>query len=145
MLGRNELSISFLGFFLLFAAVLLPDIKLNAFMPAIQLIDFLLPLLLLVVWINRKNNTIRFYSFIPLVFSVYIFISIFITNNYSDLNPYFEVYKMLKIALLILFFSLINFNSIKKFIHVLFGVLVFVNLLHFFNLFGINLFLENLL
>ena len=143
MLGRNELSISFLGFFLLFAAVLLPDIKLNAFMPAIQLIDFLLPLLLLVVWINRKNNTIRFYSFIPLVFSVYIFASIFITNNYSDLNPYFEVYKMLKIALLILFFSLINFNSIKKFVHVLFGVLVFVNLLHFFNLFGINFFLEN--
>lgn len=143
MLGRNEFSISFLGFFLLFAAVLLPDIKFNAFMPAIQLIDFLLPVLLLVVWINRKNNTLRFYSYIPLAFSVYIFISIFITNNYSDLNPYFEVYKMLKIALLILFFSLINFNSIKKFVHVLFGLLVLINLLHFFNLFGINFLLEN--
>ena len=143
MHGLTKFNLSILGFFLVFAAVLLPDIKLANSMPRRQTIDFLLPLIAVIVWIKRKELPPIYFSLIPLVFSLYILISIFITKNHEDLNPYFEIYKMLKIALLIGFFSLINFKEIKNFIHLLFGILVLVNLLHFFNLFNVNYYLEH--
>ena len=143
MHGLSKNSLSILGFFLLFAAVMLPDIKLNASLPSIQIIDFLLPIIFVIIWVKRKTITPNFYTLIPLVFSLYIIISIFITDNYKDLNPYFEVYKMLKVALLTVFFSLINFNAVKNLVHVLFGILVLINFLHFFNLLHINFLLEH--
>lgn len=143
MHGLTKFNLSILGFFLVFAAVLLPDIKLANSIPRLQTIDFLLPLIAVIVWIKRKELPPIYFSLIPLVFSLYILISIFITKNHEDLNPYFEIYKMLKIALLIGFFSLINFKEIKNFIHLLFGILVLVNLLHFFNLFNVNYYLEH--
>ena len=143
MNGLTKFNLSILGFFLVFAAVLLPDIKLANSMPMVQIIDFLLPIIAVIVWIKRKVLSAIYYSLIPLFFSIYIIISIFITKNYEDLNPYFEIYKMLKIGLLIGFFSLINFKEIKNLIHLLFGLLVFVNLLHFFDLFHVNYYLEH--
>jgi O-antigen ligase len=143
MNGLTKFNLSILGFFLVFAAVLLPDIKLANSMPRLQTIDFLLPLIAVIVWINRKELPPIYFSLIPLAFSLYILVSIFITKNHEDLNPYFEIYKMLKIALLIGFFSLINFKEIKNIIHLLFGTLVLVNLLHFFDLFNVNYYLEN--
>jgi O-antigen ligase len=143
MHGLSKNSLSILGFFLLLASVLLPDIKLNASLPSLQILDFLLPIIFVVIWIKRKTITPNYYSLIPLIFSFYILFSIFISDNYRDLNPYFEVYKMLKVALLIVFFSLINFDFIKNLIHFLFGLLVLINLLHFFNLLHINFLLEH--
>jgi len=143
MHGLSKNSLSILGFFLFLASVLLPDIKLNASLPSLQILDFLLPIIFVVIWIKRKTITPNYYSLIPLIFSFYILFSIFISDNYRDLNPYFEVYKMLKVALLIVFFSLINFDFIKNLIHFLFGLLVLINLLHFFNLLHINFLLEH--
>jgi O-antigen ligase len=143
MHGLTNYSLSFLGFFLIFAAVLLPDINFGNSMPLFQTIDFLLPVIAVISWKKRKEITSLGYSLIPLIFSLYILISIFITKNHEELNPYFEIYKMFKIALLSVFFSLINFIAIKNLIHLLFGLLVLVNLLHFFNLFNINYYLEH--
>ena len=112
MNGLTKFNLSILGFFLVFAAVLLPDIKLANSLPMVQTIDFLLPIIAVIVWIKRKELPPIYFSLIPLVFSLYILVSIFITKNHEDLNPYFEIYKMLKIALLIGFFSLINFKEI---------------------------------
>jgi len=133
-----------ISFLIILSILLFPDIRLGESFPSIQFIDFLLPLIAYVVYIGRKQLVWnRFYSFI-LVFCVYIVFTIFVNERLNFLSDYYELFKMLKFLLIILFFSIIEIDNFKK--HVFYPTFVFLvvfNLCHYFNLFGVNKLIED--
>ena len=58
------------------------------------------------------------------------------------IDEYFEIYKLLKYLLLIVYFSLIPIKAIEFYIKPFFVLLCIFNLIHFFNLFDFNILLK---
>ena len=131
--------------FLITVSILLfPDIRLGYGLPALQVVDFLLPIIFISLIINRKRIIWnRFYSFL-LIFSGYIIVTIIVNERLGMVKDYFEIYKVLKFLLIILFFSVVEIKKFKRYyLYPIFALLVFFNLGHYFNVFGINELIKN--
>jgi len=140
--GENNSLINFFGAFLIISILFFPDIHFGTGLPAFQTVDLFLPVILILIFIQRKNIKWNNYYFIFILFFFYIPITSAINGRITELNDYFEVYKFLKFFLLILIFSLIEYKSfIRIWAKPIFIVLVIVNLFHFYNIFGTNAFL----
>jgi len=134
----------YLGGFVLFSILFLPAISFGSNFPTIQIVDFTLPFLLLLVILKKdviyRNNYFVLIAF----FALYILISITINGRLSHLQDLFEIYKLAKFLLLILFFSIIDYNLFfAKFLKPFFILLVVINALHFYNFFSINYLIEH--
>ena len=140
MLNRIGL---FLGGLILFSLLFLSDIHLGKELPAFQIIDFLLPFVVIYLFMRRTELKWQNYYVILLLFCVYIPISMFINGRLNKVIDYFEIYKMLKFLLIILLFTFIDFKQFStRWLKPLFYGLVILNFVHFFNLFDFNTFLH---
>lgn len=124
--------------------LLLPDLHFSPLLPAIQVIDLLMPFLVFILYFNRKLLVWNTYFTLILGFGVLILVSLAINQRMNILNEYFEIYKFLKFLILIVFFSLCDFQLLlQQWLRPVFLVLVGVNFIHFFNLFDFNTIIEN--
>jgi O-antigen ligase len=130
---------SVIGGILIVSILFLPDIHLKAGWPAFQLVDFLLPIVgitLIVKWTELRMHR---YWIVFLLFASYIPITMHLNGRTGIISDYLEIYKLLKFAILILFFALLDYQGFtSKWFKPLFLGIAFVNILHFFNIAGIN-------
>lgn len=129
---------------ILFSILFLPDLYLSKSLPAFRLLDFLLPVLLIIIVLKRKEIVWRpFYIFIGIVV-LYIFLTMIINGRLAMTRDYFEFYKIYKFFLIVVFFSIIDgLTFLKTFIKPFFLLLVLLNLIHFYNLFNFNFIIEH--
>lgn len=134
----NKLNL-FLGGLVLFSILLFPDFVVKSSLPRIQFVDFLLPVIMLVIFLQRKLLIVSLLYKILAVFFGWILLTIMINGRIDQLRDYFELYKILKFGCIIGLFSLLNFEDVfHKILKPVFLLLVVVNLLHYFNVFNFN-------
>lgn len=132
-------SLHIWGGLLLISVLFFPDIKLGNNLPSFQFLDFGLPITVLLIFLNRNKLRLHKYYLIILLFCCYIPISMAINGRLNVTNDYFEIYKLLKFLMLILFFSLLDHHYFSKlWFKPIFIILIIVNLLHFYNVFGFH-------
>lgn len=143
MSGPTAKIPTFLGVFLIFASLCLPALAIGEQYPSIHWFDIGLPFMLLLLFMNRSKFYLNWLHALSLLMAIYVGFTILIQGHASTISDYFEIYKWLKFGVVLLFFSLLDFNLFKKFVPILFLMLVLINLAHFFNFPGINKLLEN--
>lgn len=120
-----------------------PPLRLSSSLPTVELIDLLLPVLGLIIFLKRKEIVQKKFIYLTLVFGFYIFLTISINGRLEALRDYFEIFKILKFASIIVLFSFVTpIHFMNKWIKPAFVVLVIINLIHYYNLFHINDFLD---
>lgn len=127
-----------LAMLFVFSSFLFPTFEITSSLPRFQFNDFLMPFIFLVLLSNQKILEFKAYYLFLFGFAIYILFTIFLNGSYFRLNEYFEIYKLLKYAGIVAFFSLIPFESWRILIKPIAILLVIFNLFHFFELFGIN-------
>lgn len=141
---KVDIWLHFIAGLTLFSILFLPDITLTPKLPAIQLLDIILPLLLLGIILKIKSVIWHNYYFFLLLFSAYILLTMGINSRLGTLRDYFEIYKILKFLIVIIFFTLIDIRLfLKQWVKPLFAAICLINLTHFFDLFQINSWIEN--
>lgn len=127
------------GVLLLISILFFPDIKLGSNLPAFQFLEFGLPITVFLIFINRKKLRLHKYYLVILLFCTYIPVTMAINGRLSVINDYFEIYKIIKFLILVMFFSLLDFKYFSTIcFKPIFIILVVVNLLHFYNIFGFH-------
>lgn len=120
-----------------------PPIRIVSGFPSFQFIDLFLPILAVLVFLKRKEFKEKKLAVLILSFAVYIFLTILINGRIGFHRDYFEVLKMIKLLIVFLLFSTIELSSfVKKWIKPAFIFLVIINLLHYYNAFYINDYLD---
>ncbi len=139
---NNKLSI-LLCWLIIGSVTFIPAIKIKEQLPSIQFIDLILPIVVITLYINKHLITWRKLHTSILIFSGYILFDIVLNNLSSNTNSYFEIYKVLKFLIIILFFSCLAINNyFNKVIYPIFYILIIFNTLHFFNIWDFNLIVE---
>lgn len=127
------------GGLLLISILFFPDLHIKSSLPAIQIVDLTMPITLVFIYLNRKKTRFHYYYLLLILFCSYIPLTMAVNGRLAVMNDYFEIYKLLKFMILIVFFSLLD---VKTFANLwfkgIFITLVVVNILHFYNVFGIN-------
>lgn len=131
----------FLAALFLIVSIFLPDLHIRESLPAIQINNFLIPFLAYYALKDLKNLSFKSYYYLLLLFCVYIILTIGLNDRWRSVNDYFEIYKVLKFAIVIAFYSLTPFASWKKVIVPAGIVLGILNLIHFFEFKPFNDFL----
>lgn len=133
-------NIDFLLLILVFLSItILPSIQISG-LPAIKLDDFLLPLILLRLY-QTKSFKPGLYGWFVLAFMGYILLTIFWNKRYYSIQDYFEIYKMGKFLLVVLFSQHVLEKYFEQFIWVIKSIFIYLlvfNLLHYFSLFNFN-------
>jgi len=76
---------------------------------------------------------------ISVIVSLYITFTIIINKTWNSYNNFYEIYHTLKLVFLLLFFrQYYAHQKHAKYIDIAFGIIVIINLLHFFNIFNFN-------
>ena len=133
-----------IAFLIVLSILLFPNVKLGEGFPSVQFVDFLLPIIGFIVFKNWYKVVWRKFFTIILVFGAYIILSIVVNSRITSVKDYFEIFKLIKFLLIVLFFSIVEINNYKKNIfYPIFGLLVLFNLFHYFNLFGVNYLIEH--
>jgi O-antigen ligase len=127
----------------LFLTVLfLPYFRISSAGPGVEIIDLFLPLLLFIFVLKCKELSQKKIFYFLLIFASIILISIFVNARHKNIRDYYELFKLLKFALIIGLFSFVSYQEfLKKWIRPTFIILVVFNLVHYFGLFGFNDFL----
>lgn len=121
------------------SVLFLPDFHLKSSWPAIQLIDFLLPILAVYVFIERKHVQGKMFFIGLAVFALLMLVSMGINGRIFVFQDLFEVFKLIKFSLIVAFFTLVPTATFcRTWLKPMFIALVGFNLVHFFNLFGFN-------
>lgn len=140
MLGQKvDTWLNLLSGFTLFSILFIPDITITASLPAIQVLDVILPVLVLGI-ITKKDQIIwqNYYLFL-LITTAYILLTMGINSRFGMLRDYFEIYKIYKFLIVILFFTIIDIRKfINTWIKPFFVGICLINLVHFFDLFYFN-------
>lgn len=132
-----------LSILIILSVTLIPDIKIAPGLPNLQLIDFLIPFILGSIYINRNNFKFDNLYGLIILFGVYIVFTIIFNARYTAFRDYFEVYKIFKFLIVIVFFATTSIPNFKKrILYPVFIALVVFNLLHYFNIFNFNTLLE---
>jgi O-antigen ligase len=95
------------------------------------------------IWMNRTQLATGYLTWIPFIFSGVVLFSIVIQGHQTSTSDYYEVYKWIKFGIVIWFFSLLDFSLIKRIIPWIFGVLIVINTIHFFEFTPLNKILEH--
>lgn len=139
----NEKSLTVFAGILLATVLFLPYIKLSESAPGFEIVDVLLPVLGIIFLAKWKQLGDRKIYFFILIFGAYIFLTMLVNSRLGQLKDYFEIVKLFKFGLIICLFSLVNGELFRKrWIPALFIILVVLNLIHYYELFGFNDLLE---
>lgn len=132
-----------LSLLIVLSVTLIPEIKLASNFPTFQLLDFLLPFILVSIYLNRENFEFKKLYLGILLFGAYIIFTILLNGRYTAFRDYFEVYKLLKFLVIVVFFATTSVYKIKQrvFYPVFWGLVVF-NFLHYFNVLDFNILIE---
>ncbi len=134
----DRLKIIF-GGFIVCSVLFLPDLHLKPSWPAIQVIDFLLPILAIYVFIERKQVQGKLLFIGIGVFAVIMLLSMAVNGRIFVIQDLFEIFKLVKFSLIVAFFTLVPTAAFgRTWLKPMFIALVGFNLLHFFNLFDFN-------
>lgn len=134
----------FIGGLLLASVLLFPEINIRTNLPSFQLIDFLFPFLCVILFVERKRIVWNSFYSVFIVFTIYILFTIIYNKRQEELRDYFELYKLAKFFVVLLFFTRIDFEKfIPLWIKPIFILLVVANLTHYFNFFDINKLIES--
>ena len=134
----DRLKILF-GGFIVCSVLFLPDLHLKSSWPAIQVIDFLLPFLAVYVFIERKNVRGKMLFIGIGIFAMIMLLSMAVNGRIFVIQDLFEVVKLIKFSLIVAFFTLVPVAAFgRTWLKPMFVLLVGVNALHFFNVFGFN-------
>ena len=126
------------------STLLLPDFHFSASLPAFQLLDLLLPFIILLLFVQRKSINWNVYHIFIGFFVIYILLTMAINGRLKQSRDYFEIFKFLKFGLVIILMSLTDAKHLLSlWVKPLFVILVILNLAHFFNLFNFNYIIEN--
>lgn len=121
------------------SVLFLPDFHLKSSWPAIQLIDFILPILAIYVFIERKHVQGKMFFIGIAAFALLMLVSMGINGRIFVFQDLFEVFKLIKFSLIVAFFTLVPTAAFcRTWLKPMFIALVGFNLVHFFNLFGFN-------
>lgn len=132
-----------LGGLLFFSLLLFPYLTIGSGLPAFQLVDFLLPIITIALFIQRKQLKWELVYKVIIGFILYILFVILYNGRQNIVQDYFEIYKLVKFLLIILLFTLINFKQFFDYwLKPTFVLVVLGNLIHYFNLLEINPILE---
>ena len=128
----------FLAFLVLLDGMVIPDIWLSSKLPSFQFTDFIWPIGL--VLILPKLQYQKTYAWVVWVclFAVYMSIPIAVNGRIREINDWFELYKVVKLAAVFLLFYQVAFVQFAAFIRISFIGLVLINVLHFYNVMHIN-------
>lgn len=140
---KSKAWVTYLGVFIVFASLCLPAITLRSTLPSIHILDICLPLMFGFVWMNRFQLATGYGAWIPFIFSGVVLFSIVIQGHHTSASDYFEVYKWIKFGVAIWFFSLLDYSLFNRFIPWIFGALVVINIVHFFEFTPLNKLLEH--
>ncbi len=128
--------------FILFSIFLLPDFNPFPKWFAFRVEDILLPVVMLFV-IFRKDYKFDIYAWLVIAFAGYILFTIMINNRATEIRDYFEIFKLIKYLFFLWFFmSAIDPETIKKPLRYIFIILLVFNLLHYYNVFEFNRYVE---
>ena len=121
-----------------------PFIRVADGFPGFEIIDILLPVLLLLFIKNySKIQHKKIYLFLA-GFSGYVLLTIAINGRLGQLRDYFEIIKILKFGMVIFLFSFVSTKEFsEKWIRPVFIALVVLNFVHYFELFRLNYLLEH--
>ncbi len=135
---NDRLKILF-GGFIVCSVLFLPDVHLKSSWPAVQLIDFLVPFLAISVLRSYASTLTKSY-FIGLgVFALLMLLSMAINGRIFVVQDLFELYKLIKYGVIVAFFAQVPIRELLNvWLKPMFVLLVGVNALHFFNVFGFN-------
>ncbi len=139
--AKYELIDKILLLTLITSTFLFPKIVVGESYPAFRIEDILLlPIILRLIQIKPEIN---FHIKLISLFGLYILFVIMINGRMTRIRDYFEICKLMKLAILIVFLSQPQYlNFIKKLFLPIFGALIAFNLLHFFNVFDFNTIIE---
>jgi O-antigen ligase len=141
---KVNIWLHFLAGLTLFSILFLPDITISPKLPAFQFVDLILPFLLIGIILKIKCLIWHNYYFFLFIFSAYVLFTMGINGRFGMLRDYFEIYKILKFLIVIIFFTLIDIRLfLKQWVKPLFIGICLINLIHFFDLFQINKWIEN--
>jgi O-antigen ligase len=132
-----------LALLIILSVTLIPDIRLANNFPKLQLIDFLMPFIIGAIFFNRKSLVFHKLYGAIILFGIYIIFTILYNGRYQVFRDYFEVYKLIKFLIIIIYFTTISIDKLKqRVLYPAFIGLVVFNLLHYFNVFHFNILLE---
>ncbi|MEN8929327.1 MAG: O-antigen ligase family protein [Flavobacteriales bacterium] len=136
---RGNKAALILSGLILVSLLLLPELNFRKGFASFQVIDLLMPLLLIFVYLRRKLITWRPFFSILILFALLMLTSIFMNGRMAVTRDYFEFYKLLKFSVVFLIFSFVALPDFIKYVaKPVFVLLAIVNLFHYFNLFDIN-------
>jgi O-antigen ligase len=141
LVGNEKIGIGF--FALLFISICcIPDIAIHSSLPKFQLTDFLLPLALIYLWINKVALFTKFNAIVGIYASI-ILLSILVNARYKSIIGYFELYKLFKFLTFTLLIGKIGLSEkVKQIVVYVFYGLVAFNTFHYFNIFYFNEYVE---
>lgn len=144
MTNQKLININFfLGGLVMFSLLLFPDITIKAGFPKFKFVDFLLPFIGISLVVNRKKINWNLLYNLILVFFGYILFVILYNKRQGNISDYFELYKLLKYLAIILLFTQIDYKKFFVFsVKPTFVLVVIGNLIHYFELLGLNTILE---
>jgi len=127
----------------LFSVLFVPDfaISRNLYIGAEE---FLIPFMFAHWFFLRKTNAKKYILIIGVLFC-YMLFTILINFKAQSVSDFFEMYKIFKFAIIVLFVSSVfekNKNLFHKTVCIALPALLFINLLHYFNIFGFNQVIE---
>ncbi len=139
----SEKILTLIGAFILVSILFFPPIKISSTTPALEITDFLIPVLAGIALLKHKDWKNKKLIYLIAAFGAYILISILVNGRYNQIRDYFEIVKLIKFASVIVIFSFISsIDFIKKLIKHAFIILVIFNIIHFMDWFGLNDFLS---
>lgn len=140
---KKDFQLEIIVFYIIIISIfLIPPISIPKIWFSIYLSDFFVPIILLIL-IKNKLLHFNFYSKLLGLFSFYILLTIVINNRIACISDYFEIFKVIKFGLFIIFFAfIIPKLNYKLLISYIFFITILLNFLHYFNLFNFNKFIE---
>lgn len=141
----NSLYLRVLICLLVISVFFFPVIPIQENWPTFHFLDFLLPFIVIAFAFNGSKLSLKIYDFFLLGFIVIIFISILVNHRAGVAQDYFEIMKLLKFGLLILFVSIsIKYVNAEAILNWIFILLVLFNFIQYFELFNFNFILSNI-
>lgn len=130
---------SILFYLLVISIFFTPDFTISTSLPTFQLADFILPFIALAVLFSFKNIKWNHYYTLLLVFCAIIILAMAINGRMGVLSDYFEIFKVIKFGILILFATqAIKYVKLNQLIKATFILLLIINLIQYLELFQIN-------
>lgn len=128
-IGQNNFLDTVIATLSIMSLLFLPDIHVSNSLPILQLIDAILPLVVVQLFLKRSEIAIFKFHWFLILFCVYILFTIGINFKQNSANDLFEIYKFIKFGIFFTWASTLKFSvTIKHLIKPVFIILCLINL-----------------